>query len=144
MQLHVRVRVFVCPPFPSPSSLRRELFTSYESHDDGLKTFDFIWEKFRGRDMTTLQRALFWLQDLTRLKVKIPYLPHMFEDALKGKKGGGGGGGGGKGLPHQKSAPLESGSSFDEEMEGGRGLWKRANVTHKDSTGRSAHIMFLS
>ena len=48
-------------------------------------------------------------QDLTRLKVPIAYLPHMFEDALKEKRGG----------THsaKKHTLVEPTSSFDQEVE---------------------------
>lgn len=48
-------------------------------------------------------------QDLTRLKVQIAYLPHMFEDALKEKRGG----------THsaKKHTLVEPTSSFDQEVE---------------------------
>ena len=40
----------------------RQLFISYETHDEGLKIYDFIWEKFRSKNSENRQKALFWLQ----------------------------------------------------------------------------------
>ena len=69
------------------------------------------------------------LQDLTRLKVTIPYLPHMCEDALKEKKSKQ------RSHAHVKRKTQASATSFDLEasvkmsedsVDGGR----------KSSTGR--------
>ena len=40
------------------------IFCSYKTHDEGLKTYGFIMEKFRSRESTRRQTALFWLQVL--------------------------------------------------------------------------------
>ncbi len=58
------------------------------------------------------------MQDLTRLHIPLPYLPHMFDDALKESHGRF------RRMPLMRdSSPLYS---FDQEVE----------VTRKESTGR--------
>ena len=53
--------------------------------------------------------VLLIFQDLTRLKVPIAYLPHMFEDALRERRGG---------TPAtQQRTLVEPTSSFDQEVE---------------------------
>ena len=61
-----------------------------------------------------------WLKDLTRLKVPIPYLRHMFEDALKEKE---------TRKMNKRGMVASYSSSFDQEAEG-------SAVRHKESTGR--------
>ena len=76
---------------------------------------------------STLTSNVYLFQDLTRLRISIPYLPHMFEDALKESRG----------LFQTKVAmTTDSASSFDigveeqEEIERGK----------KDSTGRFVFV----
>ncbi len=38
------------------------IFCSYKNHDEGLKTYRFIMDRFRSRDSLGRQRALLWLQ----------------------------------------------------------------------------------
>ena len=69
-----------------------------------------------------LWQLAFIPQDLTRLKVPVTYLKHMFEDALKQRE---------KSLPRYRyMVSMESSgsakSSFDQESE----------RRHRDSTGR--------
>ena len=61
------------------------------------------------------------LQDLTRLKVPIAYLKHMFEDVFKERRN--------KAMGHRFMTSLDSGSSFDQESEISR-------LKKRDSTGR--------
>jgi len=95
--------------------------TQNKKHEQGLRIFNFIWEKFRSEDSDGRQQALFWLQDLTRLNIPLPYLSHMFDDALKESTSG---------KLSKKSKPLfgSVSSSFDLVMEEER--------TRKESTGR--------
>lgn len=61
------------------------------------------------------------MQDLTRLKVPIAYLKHMFEDVFKERRN--------KPTVHRFLNSLDSGSSFDQESEISR-------KKKRDSTGR--------
>ena len=65
-----------------------------------------------------------WTQDLTRLKIPLPYIHHMFESGLERRKG-------------QEASHVHSkvsvASSFDEEVEERRNSMER---DRKLSTGR--------
>ena len=43
------------------SLLIRGIF-SYKTHEEGLKTFSFIWNRFRDNNPDKMQTALYWLQ----------------------------------------------------------------------------------
>lgn len=111
--------------------LRLIFSTQNKKHEQGLRIFNFIWKKFRSKNSDEQQLGLFWLQDLTRLNIPIPYLPHMFDDALKefGHKG------------FSKMPTLQSvSSSFDLGLE--REDTRKESVTSGSET--EAHLVSQS
>jgi hypothetical protein len=61
------------------------LFPSRLVHDLRIKRFEFIREKFFQKSSKAKQTALYWLQDLSRLSVVVPYTSHIFEGGFKDK-----------------------------------------------------------
>ena len=107
---------------------------------EGLEMAGFVWDKFRGDSCSgrEMQRALFWLQvrgrrrrgereegekaevfhtqDLTRLKIELPFIHHMFESALE-QRNRRTSSTGGSGAGNDTRTKVSVASSFDEEVE---------------------------
>lgn len=52
-------------------------------HANKKKRFEFIWNKFEKRSDHSRQTALYWLQDLSRLQIPVPYTSHIFDENWK-------------------------------------------------------------
>ena len=96
-------------------------------HPDGMEMIAFIWEKFTNKSSSgvEVQRGLLWLQDLTRLRIGLPYIHHMFESAMEQKVR--------RSSDNTAQAKVSVASSFDEEVEERRISLERER---KGSVGR--------
>ena len=101
-----------------------------QPHPEGMEMIGFIWDKFTSTKTASgveIQRGLLWLQDLTRLKIALPYIHHMFESAMEQKI---------RRSSDNLQAKVSVASSFDEEVEERRVSMERER---KGSTGRCVH-----
>uniref|UniRef100_A0A1X7UW71 Uncharacterized protein n=1 Tax=Amphimedon queenslandica TaxID=400682 RepID=A0A1X7UW71_AMPQE len=98
------------------------LFPTDLVHDIRIKRFEFIRELFSQRSSKSKQRALHWLQDLSRLSVIVPYTSHIFEGAMQHRR-------------FRRQGSMDAGGGQDEgQEEEEESIFMKPSI-RKESTG---------